>query len=211
MISKTLSWTQENSIPRLLNAFSQNYLVVGTSDTVAGFLAPLNQTGFNALNMIKGRQEKPYLILIGNVSAVAALAENYSLQVEKLVSCWPGPLTLILRAKKAVPDYMKSKEGTIALRMPNHAGLLALLQELPGLFSTSANKAGQPVPTSIDAIDPDILNNLDLVVNDGEQGGPISTVPSTILDCTGDVVKLVREGAYSLERLEKETGIAIQK
>ncbi len=211
MISKTLTWTHKNAISTLLHAFSQNNLIVGTSDTVIGFLAPLNKTGFDALNSVKVRQEKPYLILVGNLGAVGELAENNSLQVEKLMNCWPAPLTLIFKAKKSIPDYMKSKEGTIALRMPNHAGLLSLLQHVPALFSTSANKSGQPVPTTIEALDVDILSSVAYIINDGEQGEAASTVPSTILDCTGEVIRVVREGAYSIERIEQETGITIQK
>ena len=95
--------------------------------------------------------------------------------------------------------------------MPNHAGLLSLLQHVPALFSTSANKSGQPVPTTIEALDVDILSSVAYIINDGEQGEAASTVPSTILDCTGEVIRVVREGAYSIERIEQETGITIQK
>ncbi len=208
MKSNTLSWHEKNTISRLINAFSDNHLVVGTSDTVLGFLAPLTQLGFLALNRLKGRQEKPYIILVGNRDALGSLVEIKSLQIEKLIGCWPAPLTLIFKAKESVPAYMKSKDGTIAIRMPNHAGLLSLLQQVPGLFSTSANKAGQPVPLSIQDLDPEIIAAVDYLVVDEQAES--STLPSTILDCTGEQIKLVREGAYSLEQLEA-AGITIMK
>ncbi|MCL5876018.1 MAG: Sua5/YciO/YrdC/YwlC family protein, partial [Candidatus Dependentiae bacterium] len=180
MISKTLTWTQKNTISRLIKSFSENHLVVGTSDTVLGFLAPLTEQGFLLLNKTKIRQEKPYIILVGNRATLEHLVEIKSFQIEKLIECWPAPLTLIFNAKETVPSFMKSKDGTVAVRMPNHQGLLALLQQVPGLFSTSANKAGEPIPNSIEEIAPDIVAAVDYLVIDEQQA--IRTLPSTILD-----------------------------
>ena len=207
MISKTLTWGQKNTISRLVTSLSGNHLIVGTSDTVLGFLAPLTECGFLLLNKAKIRQEKPYIILVGNRVYLESIIEIKSFQIEKLISCWPAPLTLIFRAKDAVPVFMKSKNGTIAVRMPNHQGLLALLQQIPGLFSTSANKASEPIPKSIDELDPDIVAAVDYLVVDEKESPAV--VPSTILDCTGDQIRLVREGAYSLRDLEHKTGISI--
>ena len=116
-------------------------------------------------------------------------------------SCWPGPLTLILKAKPDLPDFMKSPEGTVGLRMPNHKGLLELLARFEGLFSTSANRAGEPVPQSIDEIDPEIMDAISYLIVDREQTP--SMVPSTILDCSRDEIRIVRKGAYPIEKLEK--------
>lgn len=54
---------------------------------------------------------------------------------------WPGPLALLIfKAKADLPSYLKGADGTIALRIPAHAGLQQLLVDCEGLFSTSANK-----------------------------------------------------------------------
>lgn len=210
MISKTLSWEKEDSISIVFHSLSRGGLVVGSSDTVFGLLANVTKEGFQSLNRAKGRYEKPYLILIGNKQVAHSLIENISLQAEKLMDFWPAPLTLIFKAKKELPDYMKTEQGTIALRMPDHVGLLSLLKKIPMLFSTSANKTGEAVPCSIQGIDQTILNAIDYIIIDGQQKEK-ETQPSTILDCSGDGIKLVREGAFSIEEIEKAFNLVIQK
>jgi len=102
---------------------------------------------------------------------------------------------------------MKSPEGTIAIRVPDHAGLQNLLAHFPGLFSTSANCAGDPVPTSVAVIDPEILTRVAYVITDEPESAQVEPgqkkAPSTIIDCTGPEVKIVREGAFSLAQLRK--------
>lgn len=198
MKSNTLSWHSSHDIAKIRDALSENNIVAGSSDTVLGLLAPLTQEGFQALNQIKGRQEKPYVILVENFQSAQKLIEN-SLQIEKFSHCWPGPLTLVCTAKKGLPDYLASKNGTLAIRVPQHAGLLQLLEGLPGLFSTSANKAGQPVPTVLHDMHADILNQVAYTINDDSQ----LPLPSTIIDCTVDPAQVIREGAYSIARLKE--------
>ena len=201
-----LFWEEIHSIDRIGRALRENTVVVGTSDTVLGLLALLSRQGFDALNSIKSRTGRPYLILIGDKKKAAYFAENIqSFHIEKMIDiCWPGPLTLILKAQPDLPDFMQSKEGTVALRMPNHAGLLQLLARFDGLFSTSANRAGQPVPAAVDELDPIIMKSISYLIVDREER--VTTASSTILDCSHDEIKLVREGAYPIEKLEKILG-----
>ncbi len=102
---------------------------------------------------------------------------------------------------------MKSSEGTVALRVPDHAGLQSVMKKVGPLFSTSANRKGYPTPATLDAVDQTILDNVDLIIAD-KKTTPKEPVPSTILDCTGDEIKVIREGAYPIEELET---IAIQR
>ena len=205
-----LFWEEIHSIDRIGRALRENTVVVGTSDTVLGLLALLSRQGFDALNSIKSRTGRPYLILIGDKKKAAYFAKNIqSFHIEKMIDiCWPGPLTLILKAQPDLPDFMKSQEGTVALRMPNHAGLLQLLARFDGLFSTSANRAGQPVPVAVDELDPIIMKSISYLIIDREER--VTTASSTILDCSLDEIKLVRKGAYPIEKLEKILGAKLR-
>lgn len=209
MIEK-LYWDDKDAIALIGRALSANQVVAGTSDTVWGLLAPLSRAGFERLNSIKGRSDKPYLILIGDKKNAVHFVENsQSFHIEKIITaCWPGPLTLILKARADLPDFMKAEEGTIALRMPNHAGLLQLLARFDGLFSTSANRAGQPVPMSIDDLDPVIMQAISYLIIDREE--QVTTKPSTILDCSNDHIRVVREGAYSVGKLKRILGAKLR-
>lgn len=191
-----LQWEDPGSIEFLTTALRQNCVVLGSSDTVLGLLAPITESGFLALNNIKGRQEKPYLLLIGSKDKIVDFAEHLSPQAEELMHhCWPGPVTLIVKAKKNLPAFITSSSGTIALRYPNHEGLQTLLKRFDALFSTSANLAGQPTPIRLQDVDDKLINHVTAVVTDKDPVAQ-SALPSTIVDCTGDTIHVIREGIY---------------
>lgn len=196
-------WDDEGTIKEIIAIVRSGGLIVGTSDTVLGLLAPLSKEGFEALNSIKERQEKPYLILVKSQSeAINLIDQAVSDQIRGIMaSCWPGPLTLIFKAKSGLPDFMKGSDGTIALRVPDHAGLQRLLAHCDGLFSTSANKAGEPVPATPEELDPDIIKQVGLVVGDRPGDSSQAILPSTILDCSDGTIRVVREGAYPIAAL----------
>lgn len=201
MMSNYLQWNKKKDVDKVIDALREGSAVVGTSDTVLGLFADTTYEGFLRLNSLKGRFEKPYLVLLNAQDQAYSFVDRvYLLQIENLLShCWPGPLTVVLPAKKDVPSYMKSKEGTIALRVPNHDGLLYLLSHFNGVFSTSANRAGKIVPQLPDFIDQYILENVPYCIVDNH----VSTVPSTIIQWSEGSMKLLREGAYRVSELEK--------
>lgn len=205
MVQNRLLWQDPKSIESLANALGSGKVVLISSDTVLGLSAPLTRAGFEALNRIKGREKKPYLVLLADKRQVGAYCQvpgSPALQ-ELIAQCWPGPLTLILPARSDTDSFLTHGGTSIAIRIPAHEPLLALLRRVGGLFSTSANSAGEPVPEAIDQVDPVIREQIDLIVGDEKR---VSTTPSTILDCTTEKIKLVRQGAYPLSKLEKICG-----
>lgn len=195
-----LHWDNEKTAQMLAQALSQNKLVLGTTDTVLGLFAATTESGFKALNVAKKRSNKPYLVLVGSSDRINYYADqDKSLHIENIVKrFWPGPLTIILKAKPEVPRYMVSGEETIALRMPKHAGIQSLLTHSGDLFSTSANLAQEPVPESFKAVNPDVLEHVEYCV----EGGDTDTVPSTLIDCSDPTnIKVIREGAISVKDL----------
>ena len=209
MKNKRLFWNEKSSIGRLAAVLRGGGLVLGSSDTILGFLANLSQKSKTEIDTLKRRSGKPYIILLGSREQLLGLVDEANLlHIEKLMAhYWPGPLTLILKAKPEIPAWMKAEDGTIAVRIPDHPGLLELLKEFDGLFSTSANISGQPVPKSIQEVDERILAAVEEVVLDSEPQEGIA--PSTILDCTDEQVRVVREGTYSIEELERIHGARI--
>ena len=201
---RKLYWNDSNSRALIVQKILSEKVVVGSSDTVLGLLAPVTEQGSSLLNEIKIRKDKPYIILIESTLKASYFVPPSALErVAKLTQLyWPGPLTLIFKAKQELPAWMKSSDGTIALRVPKHEGLLAVLSHFPGLFSTSANLGGQPVPTRPEDIDPHVMERVSTVVMNPESQA--TATPSTILDCSGPIIQLVREGAYPWATL-KET------
>lgn len=205
-----LQWEKQADRNRLIQSLCRGEVSIGSSDTIIGLIAPLSKEGFEALNKIKGRSEKPYLILIPSVDVVQNFSNRKGPEfIGFLHKIWPGPVTIVISAKEKIPAFMKSADNAIALRMPAHTGLQAIMKEVGPLFSTSANLAGKEVPKNFEQIDPEILKHVSYFI-DNEL--PVeSTIASTIIDCTKDEIKVVREGAYSIKKLEQIFGKKIKK
>jgi L-threonylcarbamoyladenylate synthase len=200
---KPLFWGNRETIIQIADLLKSGKVVLAAGDTVLGLLADISQNGFAQLDAIKKRSNQPYLLLVENKQKALNLIEKTFIekcQIEKIMDiCWPGPATLILKAKPEVPEGVKSPDGTIAIRVPDHKGLLQLLHHFDALYSTSANLKGQPVPANLEEIDPTIVQSVaSIVLNDNDAA---STLASTIIDCTGETLKIIRQGAFAPEKL----------
>jgi L-threonylcarbamoyladenylate synthase len=206
--AKILWWHDSPAIDLLKQSLENDHVSITATDTVLGFLARPNEKTHAMIDAIKGsKPDKPYLILIGSPQKLSAFidVEKLSDQIKCITKkCWPGPLTIIFNAKKTLPRYMQSKDGTVALRCPRHTGLLELLAHFDGLFSTSANKSGAQVAKTSQELSPELLKQVDYVVLD--QKNASESLPSTIIDVTSSEIKLVRAGAYPIEKLEHACG-----
>lgn len=200
---KPLLWGNSETIIQVADVLKKGKVVLAAGDTVFGLLADVSKEGYAQLDTIKKRSKQPYLLLVENKEKALNLVEKDVVgvfQFEKLLDiCWPGPATLILKAKPEVPEGVKSPEGNIAIRVPDHEGLLRLLHHFDALYSTSANLKGRPVPANLEGVDKTILESVACIVLNNDASA--STLASTIIDCTGDKPKIVREGAFAREKL----------
>jgi Putative translation factor (SUA5) len=192
-----ISWDDSKTIDIIASMVASGRTFAGTTDTVLGLFSPATLSGFQLLNELKGRSEKPYLILIGDRQKTSEFSDDGGLiHIEKMMDkYWPGPLTIIMNAKDCVPVWMKSHDNKIALRLPNHEPLRALLRKTGPLFSTSANKAGMPVARAFDEIDADIKNEIALWVKDTHGSREVA---STIIDCSQNPCVIIRQGACNI-------------
>ncbi len=117
---------------------------------------------------------------------------------EKLISkYWPGALTIILPCKKEkVPELVRGKGATLGVRMPNNETTLGIIQGLGvPMLGPSANFHGEKTPYSLEEVDPELLKLVDVVV----PGECAVKQASTVIDCSVDHWKMVREGAIKLQ------------
>jgi L-threonylcarbamoyladenylate synthase len=145
-------------------------------------------------------EQKPILVIARSQDQVRLLAEEISPLAQRFIDAfWPGPLTLVFKASKQVPDLLSRGTGPSGVRIPSSAVCLRLL-ELAGcpLTSSSANLSGQPPLMTVGEIQRAIPKGIDLFL-DGGQLPP--SRPSTVLDVTGDVARILRKGAISEGRL----------
>jgi L-threonylcarbamoyladenylate synthase len=114
--------------------------------------------------------------------------------------CWPGPLTLVLRRSRRVPDEVTGGRDTVGLRVPGHQLALRLLRDFGGgVAAPSANRFGRVSPTTAADVRADLGDDVDVVLD----GGPCDVgVESTIVDCTTDEPVILRLGGVGPEPLE---------
>jgi L-threonylcarbamoyladenylate synthase len=129
-------------------------------------------------------------------------------------SFWPGPMTLILKRSSLAKDFITGGQETVGLRVPDHVIALALLNEFKklggkGIAAPSANRFGHVSPTTSAAVTAELseyLEENDLILD----GGPSQVgVESTIIDCTGELPKILRPGAITEEMITGVTGLVI--
>jgi tRNA threonylcarbamoyl adenosine modification protein (Sua5/YciO/YrdC/YwlC family) len=182
-------------------------LVVLPTDTVYGIGADaFTPRAVGMLLAAKGRgRNMPPPVLVGTVRAAAALVDGLGSFGQDLIDeFWPGPLTLVFRAATTLKWDLGDTKGTVAVRMPLHPITLEVLKQAGPMAVSSANLTGSPSATTAT----DAERQLGASVSVYLDGGPChSDVPSTILDLTGTIPKLLRAGAIPVDRLRKVSAI----
>ena len=195
---KSVDWATSEGLQLFTDLLKEGKILLGPSDTVLGLYGLPSQEAVFELNKLKNRCQKPYILLVKDCHTASTYAEKGQLEAYKLVleKYWPGPLTVIVRAKQDLPVWISSQQKTIALRVPQHEQLQVILSKIPALFSTSANKSGEPVPLCVSEVDLDILDQVSGIVIDSSAQQKYE--PSTIIDISSGQLKLIRQGACDL-------------
>ena len=186
----------EKAFSRCREVIHAGGVIVYPTDTLYGLGAdPTNPDAVRKLFTIKSRQaDQPILLLIKDANEVREWAAEITPRAERLMKkFWPGPLTLVFKAKPEVMAELTGGTGTIGLRVPGNALTRQLLASLGiALTGTSANIAGQPGPRTAREAAGAIGEMVGMVLDGGRtEGGN----PSTVVDVSGDEPKVIREGA----------------
>ncbi|RZS87110.1 translation factor SUA5 [Motilibacter rhizosphaerae] len=184
-------------------AVRRGELVVMPTDTVYG----LGCDAFDAeavgrlLEAKERGRDFPVPVLVGSVRALDGIAFGLTPQARELVTAfWPGALTLVCTAQPSLQWNLGDTGGTVGVRMPLHPAALELLQETGPMGVSSANRHGLPPATTVEEA-LGMLGPAVAVYLDG--GATEDSVPSTIVDVTGAVPKVLRQGALDLALLRE--------
>jgi len=176
-------------------------LIVLPTDTVYGIGADaFTPAAVTTMLAAKGRgRNMPPPVLVGTARAAAALAEDLGAFGQDLIDeFWPGALTLVFRASPTLLWDLGDTKGTVALRMPLHSVALEVLKQTGPLAVSSANRHGHPSAITADEAQEQLGEAVSVYLD----GGPCAeNIPSTILDLTGTIPKVLRAGAISVDRL----------
>ena len=192
---------KQNEIDELVKILKNDGVISVPTDTVYGVCARISsQEAHDKLVVVKNRpNEKAFPVMCANIEQIKSIA-IVNKNAEKIIKAFmPGPITLVLKKNKDLPDYVTNGKDTIAIRMATSDVLKEIIEKVGSpLFMTSANKSGEPICNNFDDIEkacPLLDGMLDGKVNYGEA--------STIVDCTSNEIKILRNGPISLKKIEK--------
>ncbi|MBI5057257.1 MAG: threonylcarbamoyl-AMP synthase [Nitrospirae bacterium] len=140
---------------------------------------------------------KPLPVIVGDMDTLKSVVENIPANAGNLIKkCWPGPLTMIFKAKGNVPFLLTGGSGKVAVRIPGESVALHLTRALKlPVTSTSANPSGERPAEDPGAIMKYFGDKIDLIIDGGKAPGGR---PSTIVDVTLEPPVVLREGRIAL-------------
>ena len=192
-------------------------LVAFPTETVYGLGADAcNADAVARIYSVKGRPaDHPLIVHVGSMDALgdwAADVPGYAISLVR--DFWPGPMTLIMKRSELAGDFVTGGQDTVGVRVPDHPVALGLLEAFEraggkGIAAPSANRFGNVSPTTAQAVSDELGDFL----ADGDQilgGGACEVgVESTIIDCTGDMPKILRPGAITAQMIAESTGLEV--
>ncbi|NVM98848.1 L-threonylcarbamoyladenylate synthase [Arthrobacter sp. SDTb3-6] len=188
-------------------AIAAKQVIVMPTDTVYGIAADaFSPQAVATLLAAKGRgRNMPPPVLIPRIGTMEGLATEIPDDARRLAEkYWPGPLTLIFHAQPSLTWDLGDTVGTVALRVPDEQLALDLLTLTGPLAVSSANRTGQPAAQTAQAAREQLAESVEVYLEAGFR--PLAGtdgVPSTIIDATGPRLRLVREGAITLEEIRR--------
>ncbi len=152
-----------------------------------------------AVRAAKGRDEaKPLPVIVASLEEAGLLWEHFPGAARKLAEqYWPGPLTLVGRARRDLPEELTARGETLAIRVCGEAVARGLCHASGALVSTSANLSGAPPAQTCQEAVASVGKAVDLALD----AGPGTAQPSTVVDVSAGPPRLIRPGAILWEEL----------
>ena len=202
MKTELVSATAPNALTRALEILLSGGLVAFPTDTVYGVGSLVfHEKAIVSIYMAKDRPlEKAIPVLIGDEADLVKVAEEVPFFAMRLINrYWPGPLTILVPKKPTLPEAI-SATSTVGVRIPDHDVARGLLRLAGPMAVTSANISGREAPRTAEEVFAQLGGRIPMIIDGGETPGG---VPSTLVDCTGDAIQVLREGPISKEELLK--------
>jgi L-threonylcarbamoyladenylate synthase len=214
-MSQFLSNCSVEALAAAARILKEGSLVAFPTETVYGLGADAtNAKAVARIYAVKGRPaDHPLIVHIADLKYLEQwISDIPEYAVALAREFWPGPMTLILQRSELAKDFITGGQNTIGIRIPANSLALGLLEAFhnlggAGIAAPSANRFGQVSPTTADAVKEELdefLASTDLVLDGGASEVGLE---STIIDCTGDLPKILRPGAITIEMIREVTGL----
>lgn len=193
-----------DGVRQVVDALRSGDVVGLPTETVYGLAGSIaSDAALHKIFAVKGRPvNHPLIVHIARMEDLALLADDVPVSARVLIeSCWPGPLTIIVRAATRVSRVVTGGRDTVAVRFPAHPLAQAVIAQLGSpVAAPSANRFGHVSPTTAQHVVADLGDRIELVLD----GGPCTIgVESTIVDCTSDEPQILRPGSITADDIAR--------
>ncbi|OFY46676.1 MAG: threonylcarbamoyl-AMP synthase [Bacteroidetes bacterium GWF2_49_14] len=189
-------------IDRVVEILRNGGVIIYPTDTVYGLGCDITKgKAIDRIAQIKGidPEKTRFSFIVNDLSHLSDYTKPINNQVYKLMKRnLPGPFTFILEANNNVPKILKSKKKTVGIRIPDNSIIQEIVRVLGNPILTTSVHSGDTIldyTTDPELIHEEMGHRVDLVID----GGFGNNVPSTIVDCTGSEIEIIREGLGVLE------------
>ncbi len=192
-----------DNIIKAVDVLNKGGVIIFPTDTVFGIGCRIdNEQALKRVFSIRKRpKEKAVLVVVSSISMAQAYLQPIpsDVRTQLMEKFWPGKLTIILPCKtEKVPDIVRAGKETLGVRQTNHEQLLQVIEKLHvPLIAPSANFSGDKTPVTYEDINPELISRVDYVM----PGKSLGEKPSTVIDCSVNPWKIVREGAIPVSSL----------
>ena len=202
---------KDEAYSEIISLLHSGGVIAFPTDTAYGLGAdPFNDAAVDRIFQVKGRSDtKAILLIVSSIEMAESVAEPPKVFYDLAKQFWPGPLTVILPAKKSLPINLTAGTATVGVRWPIADFATRLVKDLGSpVTATSANRSGLPAAITADEVRSQLDESVDALVDGGElpsRGG------STVLGLTTDVPVVLREGPVRFDALERFFGGKVRR
>jgi len=176
-----------------MEALRDGELIIYPTDTIYGIGCDMkNSKALEKLNRLKNRPtNKSFSFICNNMSEAAHFARISNAAHRVMKRFLPGPYTFVLPMGSGVPKKMASADHAVGIRIPNHPITLALAKEFGSpIITTSVNTSNEQPINAIGDLSHMFTSAVAVIID----GGPLENQPSSIIDFTEDIPRVIREG-----------------
>lgn len=188
-------------------ALKRGDAVVFPTETLYGLgVDALNSAAVEEIYRLKGRDAaNPIPVLVANREMLGYMVAEVTPLAERLIDqFWPGPLTLVLPARKELPRPLLNSAGGVGVRLSSQTIATELVKSLGRpVTATSANPSGQPPARTIEEAKKYFAAEIDVFLDGGKLA---SETGSTVAEISGDTIKIIRQGEVGRSELQRVAG-----
>ena len=192
---------KQTEIDEIVKILKNDGIISVPTDTVYGICSRSStKKAHDKLVAVKNRpEEKSFPVMCANIEQIKSIALVNEIAENIIKSFMPGPITIVLKKNKDLPNYVTNGKDTIAIRMATSKEMKEIIEKIESpLFMTSANISGKPTCNSLEEIE-----NACPLLDGMLEGKIIYGKGSTIVDCTSNEIKTLRSGPISYEEILK--------